>query len=191
MQTGKIVQIILGTEAENIKYSIEQIIKKGGMNPKKIIEYERALKLINPMEGEIVPLEDVPDEVFSERLLGDGFAVNPYKNKVYSPPIEGTIKFLFPSNNALAIETKEGLEILIHIGIDTVNLNGEGFKVYIKEKEKIKKGQLLVSYDKKILDKHAKSLISPIIITNLKGSSEIKIEYGYKKDKEIVAYIRN
>ena len=189
LQAGKVVQIILGTEAENIKYSIEQIIKKG-MNPKEIIEYERALKLINPIEGEILPLEDVPDEVFSERLLGDGFAVKPYKNKIYSP-IEGTIKFLFPSNNALAIETKEGLEILIHIGIDTVNLNGEGFKVYIKEKEKIKKGQLLVSYDKKFLDKHVKSLISPIIITNLKESSEIKIEYGYKKDKEIVAYIRN
>ncbi len=147
VQTGKVVQIILGTEAENIKYSIEQIIKKG-MNPKEIIEYERALKLMNPMEGEIVALEEVPDEVFSEKLLGDGFAIKPYRNKVYSP-VDGIIKFLFPSNHALAIETEEGLEILIHIGIDTVNLNGEGFKVYIEEKEKVKKGQLLVSYDKK------------------------------------------
>ncbi len=65
MQTGKVAQIILGTEAENIKYSIEQIIKKG-MNPKEIIEYERALKLMNPMEGEIVALEEVPDEVFQK-----------------------------------------------------------------------------------------------------------------------------
>ncbi len=160
MQTGKVVQIILGTEAENIKYSIEQIIKKG-MNPKEIIEYERALKLMNPMEGEIVSLEEVPDEVFSEKLLGDGFAIKPYRNKVYSP-VDGIIKFLFPSNHALAIETEEGLEILIHIGIDTVNLNGEGFKVYIKEKEEVKKGQLLVSYDKEFLGREAKSLISPI-----------------------------
>lgn len=189
VQTGKVAQIILGTEAENIKYSIEQIIKKG-MNPKEIIEYERALKLMNPMEGEIVALEEVPDEVFSEKLLGDGFAIKPYKNKVYSP-VDGAIKFLFPSNHALAIETEEGLEILIHIGIDTVNLNGEGFKVYIKEKEKIKKGQLLVSYDKEFLGREAKSLISPIVITNLKESSEVKIEYGYKKEKEIVAYIKN
>lgn len=105
--------------------------------------------------------------------------------------MDGAIKFLFPSNHALAIETEEGLEILIHIGIDTVNLNGEGFKVYIKEKEKIKKGQLLVSYDKEFLGREAKSLISPIVITNLKESSEVKIEYGYKKEKEIVAYIKN
>ncbi|HDK7174873.1 TPA: PTS transporter subunit EIIC [Clostridium botulinum] len=189
VQTGKVVQIILGTEAENIKYGIEQIIKKG-MNPKEIIEYERSLKLMNPMEGEIVSLEQVPDEVFSEKLLGDGFAIKPYRNKVYSP-IDGTIKFLFPSNHALAIETKEGLEFLIHIGIDTLNLNGEGFKVYIKEKEKVKKGQLLVSYDKEFLEEKVKSLISPIVITNLKEDSEIKIEYGYKKEKEIVAYIKN
>lgn len=98
--------------------------------------------------------------------------------------MDGIIKFLFPSNHALAIETEEGLEILIHIGIDTVNLNGEGFKVYIKEKEKVKKGQLLVSYDKEFLGREAKSLISPIVITNLKESSEVKIEYGYKKKKK-------
>lgn len=189
LQAGKVVQIILGTDAENIKYNIEQIIKTG-INPKKIVEYERALKLINPIEGEIIPLTQVPDEVFSEKLLGDGFAIKPYKNKVYSP-VEGTIKFLFPSNHALAIETKDGLEVLLHIGIDTVNLNGEGFEVYIQEKENIKKGQLLLSYDKDFLDKECKSLISPIVITNLKEDSEIKIEYGYKKEKEIVAYINN
>ncbi|WP_251860552.1 glucose PTS transporter subunit IIA [Clostridium sp. Marseille-Q2269] len=189
VQTGSVVQIILGTEAENIKYNIEQIIKNG-VNPKQVIEYERALKLINPIDGEILPLEQVPDEVFSERLLGDGFAIRPCKNKVYAP-IDGTIKFLFPSNHAIVIENEEGIEILLHIGIDTVDLNGKGFKAYIEEKQKVKKGELLLSYDKDFLEREAKSLISPIIITNLNENGEIKIEYGYKKEKEIVAYIKN
>ena len=90
------------------------------------LKKNKKLELLAPMTGELVKLEDVPDEAFSKKLMGDGIAINPTNDLVVAP-CEGQIIQIFDTNHAVGIETKEGVEILIHIGIDTVNLKGEGF----------------------------------------------------------------
>lgn len=188
---GENIQIIYGTEAESIKDDIKAIIedrkqyKKSITNTNSIKEkyaYEQKtsseLTLLNPIEGEIIKLEEVPDIVFSEKLLGDGFAVIPKDNKVYSP-VDGTIRVLFPTKHAIAIKTEEDIEILVHIGVDTVSLNGEGFTTHVQQGDKIRKGDLMISFDKELLEKNVKSLISPVIITSMDMISKIDIDFGY------------
>ncbi len=92
----------------------------------KFLKKNKEIELISPMTGDIIPLEEVPDPVFSEKMMGDGIAIEPSEGKVLSP-IDGKIATIFPTNHAIGLVNKEGLEILIHIGIDTVELKGEGF----------------------------------------------------------------
>ncbi|MPN07192.1 PTS system glucose-specific EIIA component [bioreactor metagenome] len=112
----------------------------------------------------------------------------PSGNKVYAPA-SGEITVLFPTKHAVAITTEEGLEILVHIGIDTVNLNGEGFTSHVKQGDKVKKGDLLVSFDTEFVEKNAKSLISPIVITNMEKVESITVDFSKKKAMEEVAKV--
>jgi glucose-specific phosphotransferase system IIA component len=145
--------------------------------------------LDNPVKGKIIKLEEVPDEVFAQKMLGDGFAVDPLEGAVYSP-VDGEVKVLFPTLHAVAIETDEGIELLIHIGIDTVELNGEGFSSVIKLGDKVKKGDLLVNFDIETIKKSGKSPITPVIITNMDKVEEINIEYGDKEFGDKAADIK-
>lgn len=146
---------------------------------------ENSIVLYNPIQGRIVDLEDVPDEVFAQKMLGEGFAIIPSQGKVYSP-FDGVIKMLFPTFHAVTIETKEGVEVLIHIGIDTVELEGLGFKSNIKVGDKVKKGKLLIDFDMEIIEKKGKSLITPIVITNMDKLENLKFEKGIKDTGEPV-----
>lgn len=157
-------------------------------NQKKTTRLTNEVKLYNPIEGEIISIENVPDPVFSERMLGDGFAIIPTGNKVYAP-ISGKVKVLFPTLHALAIETQEGLEALIHIGIDTVELKGEGFVANVQVGDVVKHGDLLITFDKGIIESKATSIITPLVITNMDEINSISIEYGLKNEKEQVATI--
>lgn len=148
----------------------------------------KELHIFNPIEGEIISIEDTPDEVFAGKMLGDGFAIIPKDNKVYSP-VSGEIKLLFPTLHAVAIETEEGIELLVHIGMDTVGLKGEGFTAYIKVGDKVKKGDLLLSFDKNIIEAKAKSSISPIIITSMDKVSSISVDGGMKLQGEKVVTV--
>ncbi|MDF2883222.1 MAG: enzyme component [Clostridiaceae bacterium] len=143
----------------------------------------------NPINGDILNISHVPDEAFASKLLGDGFAINPYDNKVYSP-MDGVVKVLFPTKHAIAIRNEQGIEILVHIGIDTVSLNGEGFASYVSQGEKVKKHQLLLSFDKEIIKNKAKSLISPVIFVTTEKIQEIIIDYGKKEENKQVALIK-
>lgn len=138
------------------------------------------VKLSNPVKGQIIKLEDVPDEVFAQKMLGEGFAIDPAEGAVYAP-VDGEVKVLFPTLHAVAIETSEGLELLIHIGIDTVELNGEGFTSNIKLGDKVKKGDLLVNFDIETIKKGGKSPITPVIITNMDKVENLDIQYGEKE----------
>lgn len=149
----------------------------------------KSLDIFTPIAGEIISIEDTPDEVFAGKMLGDGFAIKPHDNKVYSP-VSGEIKVLFPTLHAIAIETQEGVELLIHIGVDTVELDGEGFSGHIEVGDKVKKGDLLVSFDKDIVETKAKSSITPIIITNMDIVEEISIEYGNKSKGQKAATVK-
>lgn len=146
---------------------------------RKNISKVKQLYILNPIEGEIISIEDTPDEVFAGKMLGDGFAIKPKNNKVYSP-VDGEIKVLFPTLHAIALETKEGIEVLIHIGINSVELKGEGFTKHVKEGDKVNQGDLLISFDKDIIESKAKSSITPIVITNMDKISDISIDYGIK-----------
>ncbi|MBC8589602.1 PTS sugar transporter subunit IIA [Wansuia hejianensis] len=150
---------------------------------------DRKVDIFSPIKGEVITLENVPDEVFSGKMLGDGFAVKPVGNQVYSP-VSGEVKVLFPTLHAVAIQTPEGLEVLVHIGVDTVELNGEGFTGHVKVGDKVKQGDLLVSFNKETIEQKAKSSITPVIITNMDAVMEISIDYGDKEANEKAGTIK-
>ncbi|QQY78886.1 PTS system glucose-specific IIA component [Keratinibaculum paraultunense] len=126
----------------------------------------KIVELTSPMTGKIIPIEEVPDKVFSDKMVGDGVAIEPVDGEIVSP-IDGKVATIFPTNHAIGLITKEGLEILIHIGLDTVELNGLGFKRLTKKDAKVKKGDPLMEFDPKLVEEKGKSPITPIIITNM------------------------
>ncbi|SJZ94457.1 PTS system IIA component, Glc family (TC 4.A.1) [Selenihalanaerobacter shriftii] len=128
----------------------------------------------SPLTGRIIDLEEVPDQVFANRVVGDGIAIEPTDNILYSP-VEGEIKQLFPTMHAVGIETKEGLEVLLHIGINTVELDGEGFSKFVSQGDQIKEGTKLIEFDLDYIEKNATSTVTPILITNLEDSQEIEL----------------
>ncbi len=126
----------------------------------------KIVELTSPMTGKIIPIEEVPDKVFSDKMVGDGVAIEPVDGKIVSP-VDGKVATIFPTNHAIGLVTKEGLEILIHIGLDTVELNGLGFKRLTEKDAKVKKGDPLMEFDPKLVEEKGKSPITPIIITNM------------------------
>lgn len=108
-------------------------------------------KIVAPINGTLIPLSEVEDQVFSQKLMGDGFAIVPKGNSVVAP-ISGVAECVFPTGHAVGIKTKNGIECIVHIGIDTVELNGEGFEVLIRQGEKIKAGQPIVRLDKELIE---------------------------------------
>lgn len=132
----------------------------------KFLKKNKEIELISPITGNIIGLEEVPDPVFSQKMMGDGIAIEPSDGKILSP-VDGKIATIFPTNHAIGLVTKEGLEILIHIGIDTVELKGEGFTRITEEGANVKKGDLLMEVDLEKIKAGGKSTITPIIITNM------------------------
>ena len=125
----------------------------------------RQEEIASPINGEVVTLAEVKDEAFSSGALGKGVAINPIEGKVYAPA-DGEITTLFPSLHAIGITTNKGAEILIHVGMDTVQLEGKHFNAKIKQGDKVKKGQLLLEFDKAAIEKEGYSTITPVLITN-------------------------
>ncbi|WJQ00339.1 PTS glucose transporter subunit IIA [Geobacillus stearothermophilus] len=118
-----------------------------------------------PLDGTIVPLEDVPDPVFAQNMMGDGIAIDPADGDVVAP-VDGEIIQLFPTKHAIGLRSAAGVELLIHVGIDTVSMNGEGFTAYVKAGDRVKRGDRLLSVDLPLVREKAKSAVTPIIITN-------------------------
>lgn len=118
-----------------------------------------------PISGEVIPLSSIQDEAFSKGILGKGIAIIPDKGEVIAPG-DGVITTLFPTFHALGITMDNGTEILIHIGMDTVNLNGEGFEAFVAQGDHVKKGDLLLKFDIEKITRKGYSLVTPIIITN-------------------------
>lgn len=145
-------------------------------------------QFIAPMSGEIIALQDVPDKVFSEKMMGDGFAINPSSGLVCSP-CDGEILQIFPTSHAIVLRSPEGLEIIIHIGLDTVKLKGEGFKRLIEVGDHVKAGDMLLEIDMDYVKAHAKSLISPVVITNIELINNMNIHYKRCKIKDGIGYV--
>lgn len=128
-------------------------------------EREERFALASPLEGEIIPLADVSDQVFASEALGKGVAVQPTVGKLHAPA-DGIVSTVFSSGNAIAITTFGGVELLIHIGINTASLEGNGFKTVVEQEDKVKKGELLMTFDMEKIQAAGLSTISPIVITN-------------------------
>lgn len=126
---------------------------------------KKEVEIISPLQGEVIDISQVEDQVFSQKMLGDGVAIKPTSDLVVAP-CDGKIMQVFPTNHAIGIQSKDGLEILIHIGLDTVELKGQGFTRMIEEGDKVKAGDPLVKLDLDFLAEHAKSVVTPVVITN-------------------------
>lgn len=128
----------------------------------------------SPLNAKIIPLEDVPDPVFSQKMMGDGFAFIPNNGKVLAP-IDGTVTQVFPTKHAIGMETKEGVEILLHLGLDTVELNGEGFEITVKAGDKIHTNDSLGTFDLAYLKEKGKETTTVLVFTNFDEKiSELK-----------------
>ncbi|CAL4318200.1 PTS glucose transporter subunit IIA [Buchnera aphidicola] len=134
---------------------------------KKKEKTPKITEIISPISGTIVDIESVPDEVFSKKIIGDGVAIQPSGGKIVAP-VSGIIGKIFKTMHAFSIVTENNIEIFVHFGIDTILLKGKGFKQYAKEKQKVKIGDVILKYDLKFLEKKTKSLLTPIVISNMK-----------------------
>ncbi|HGO5854266.1 TPA: PTS glucose transporter subunit IIA [Mannheimia haemolytica] len=130
------------------------------------------IKIYSPLTGEIVNIEDVPDVVFSEKIVGDGVAIRPSGDTIVAP-VNGTIGKIFETNHAFSIESEEGVELFVHFGIDTVELKGEGFTRLAQEGQTVKVGDPIIKFDLALLEGKAKSVLTPIVISNMDEISNL------------------
>jgi len=128
--------------------------------------------ILAPVAGEVCPFSEVKDEVFSSGAMGNGIAIKPSEG-VLKSPVDGTVSLVFPTGHAIGLKSKNGAEILIHIGMDTVELNGEGFEVLVSKDQEVKAGQPLVKFDLDAIKAKGYDLTTPVIITNSKSYKEI------------------
>src|SRR5918999_5521836 len=132
--------------------------------------------LFAPMSGILIPLDDVPDPAFAQRLAGDGVAIDPLEQKVVAP-CDARVLQVHRAGHALTLSAF-GLEILIHIGLDTVKLNGKGFKARVKAGDQVRKGDELMTFDADYIATNAISLISPVLVTNVDRIASLRPRTG-------------
>ncbi|MCD7034250.1 beta-glucoside-specific PTS transporter subunit IIABC [Metabacillus sp. GX 13764] len=128
-----------------------------------------------PLNGAILPLSEVPDEVFRSGAMGEGVAIDPADSKIFGP-FDGTVVMTAPTKHAIGLRSDSGIEMLIHIGLDTVTLDGSPFTLYVKEGDSFKKDDLLMEFDKELIAKHGLQSITPVILTNSNAYQEVIIE---------------
>ncbi|RDE34244.1 PTS glucose transporter subunit IICBA [Parageobacillus thermoglucosidasius] len=205
LEVGNNVQAIFGPKSDILKGQIKDIMEgraparaqaekqeetKEANEPKEAKEVKTET-IASPLTGEVVPLSEVPDQVFSQKMMGDGFAIMPTDGTVVSP-VDGKIVNVFPTKHAIGIESAGGHEILIHFGIDTVKLNGQGFTALVQQGDEVKKGQPILSVDLEYVKNNAPSIMTPIIFTNLQPNEKIHVEKqgAVTKGEDRIAEIR-
>ena len=144
---------------------------------------KKKASLVAVTDGSMISIEEVPDLVFSEKMIGEGFAMIPTSNVVCAP-IGGILFQVADASHAFEIRTEDGLEVLIHVGLDTVILNGEGFETHLKKGMTVKQGDTLVKFDKEYLLSHGCRLFIPVIVIN--GENE-NYRYVFKPNNEVEA----
>jgi PTS system glucose-specific IIA component len=135
----------------------------------------KEIKLVAPITGKTIDLSAVPDKVFAEKLAGDGIAINPTGDVIVAPA-DGELTLVFKTMHAFAITLSNGAELLIHIGIDTVSLNGEGFKQLVEAGTTVKAGTPIIQIDRDFILSKGLSLITPLLITNMDIVKELKAD---------------
>ncbi|CAC9192402.1 PTS system transporter subunit IIABC [Staphylococcus aureus] len=180
LEVGNNMQAIFGPKSDQIKHEMQQIMNGQVVENPTTMEDDKDETVVvaedksatselshivhAPLTGEVTPLPEVPDQVFSEKMMGDGIAIKPSQGEVRAP-FNGKVQMIFPTKHAIGLVSDSGLELLIHIGLDTVKLNGEGFTLHVEEGQEVKQGDLLINFDLDYIRNHAKSDITPIIVT--------------------------
>ncbi|CAC5922436.1 TPA: PTS transporter subunit IIABC [Staphylococcus aureus] len=180
LEVGNNMQAIFGPKSDQIKHEMQQIMNGQVVENPTTMEDDKDETVVvaedksatselshivhAPLTGEVTPLSEVPDQVFSEKMMGDGIAIKPSQGEVRAP-FNGKIQMIFPTKHAIGLVSDSDLELLIHIGLDTVKLNGEGFTLHVEEGQEVKQGDLLINFDLDYIRNHAKSDITPIIVT--------------------------
>lgn len=174
MVVGDNLQIIFGPKSDMLKTQIKDIID--GKAARSVTK-ARATTMhpllegfVAPLDGKILSLDEVPDQVFSQKVIGDGFAIEPANGEVVSP-VSGTVTTILDSKHAVGITADTGLELIVHFGIDTVNLQGEGFTALVEAGDEVEAGQPLLSVDFELVKSKAPSVITPVVFTNLNGKT--------------------
>ena len=180
------VQIIVGFVAEKIANAMKTLgnvpaaqaapvaAPVADVKPQAVPNGPIIAALVSPVSGEVVPLDQVPDEAFASKAVGDGVAVKPTGNRVVAPAA-GTIVKIFNTNHAFCLETENGAEIVVHMGIDTVSLNGQGFSRLVEEGAEVVAGQPVLEMDLAFLNANARSMISPVVCSNIDDFSALVV----------------
>lgn len=131
------------------------------------------IQIGSPIEGEAVSIKEVSDPTFAQEILGKGIAIKPNKGRVVAP-VDGEIAIIFETKHAVSLATEQGVEILIHVGLDTVNLRGEHFTAYVKAGDKVKAGDLLIEFEPEKIREAGYEIITPMVICNTTDFAQIK-----------------
>lgn len=150
------------------------------------------IEIVSPITGKIQNLSDVPDKTFSEKMVGDGIAIIPTEGKVYAPA-DGTVVGIMETKHGIMFKTNKGVELLIHVGLDTVKLNGKYFKSYVKNESEVKAGDLLLEFDINAIKEAGYNLITPVVVTNIdsyiKAVSMLKVNEEVKKGETLLTIV--
>lgn len=138
---------------------------------------KKGIEIGSPVKGKCVSIKEVSDPTFSEEILGKGVAVIPSDGKIYAPA-DGVVTTMFPTGHAVGMTTADGAEILVHVGLDTVALKGEGFHIICEEEQKVKKGDLLIEADLEKIKEAGYDLITPVIVCNSGDYAEVNGTVG-------------
>jgi len=188
------VQVIIGTNVEFLGDAMKQRLKNGNPAPDEDVVLDvpsdtvilRALsekEFAMPMDGEIIPLSEVPDDVFAQGIMGQGFGIIPNGDTVYAP-FDGKVVSVFPTKHAIGLETDTGIEVLIHVGLDTVKLKGEGFDLLVEQGQLLQSGDPLLKLDLAYLEANSTSMITPVIFTNLEQAQLKVLKKGKQRHGE-------
>jgi PTS system glucose-specific IIA component len=147
---------------------------------------KKSITLKSPVVGRCFDISEIPDEVFSSKMLGNGIGFESTEGVLYAP-IDGEILQVFPTKHALILKSKEGIEILLHIGVDTVNMKGEGFETYVQKSQQVKVGDKLVAFNNDLIKAKAKSNLSVLVLTDNEIMESIRFNLGtVDKNNEVI-----
>ena len=168
VKKGNGIQVIYGPQVTVIKSNLEDYLENS------VEEVTASEVVVAPCDGKVGLLSETPDETFASEMMGKGLVIFPTSNKFYAP-VDGKVSFVFGTKHAIGMVSDKGTEILLHIGIDTVTLNGEGYTIHVENGQDIKKGDLLAEVDLDFIKSKGLSTATPIVFTNLEQDSKLKV----------------
>ena len=168
---GKGIQVIYGPQVAVLKTNLEAFLQTSAADQVSS-QVSSGEEIKSPMNGTVIPLSEVPDAVFSSEMLGKGFGVEPSEGKAYAP-VDGEVTTVFDTKHAIGLMSKHGVELLIHIGMDTVKLNGKGFDVKVKTGDQVKAGDLLAEFDMDLIKGEGYPVTTAVVVTNTDDCEEI------------------